>query len=169
VRLFFDDPGPAVLERHETTEGDHGRIEVRRHAVCHDVAWLLSDRRYPDEPRFPGLKAIAMVEAKVERDGKTSVERRYFLSSLALDAKLFARAVRAHWGIENRLHWVLDLVFHDDLMRPRTDHGPKNMATIKHMAINLLRNATDKDSLKTRRKAAAWNQDYLKTIVTQTA
>jgi predicted transposase YbfD/YdcC len=169
VRLFFDDPGPAALDRHETTDGDHGRIEVRRHAVCHDVAWLRSDRRYPDEPRFPGLKAIAMVEAEVERAGKTSLERRYFLSSLALDAKLFARAVRAHWGIENRLHWLLDVVFHDDLMRLRTEHGPKNMATIKHMAMNLLRNATDKDSLKTRRKAAAWNQDYLKAILTQTA
>ena len=89
-------------------------------------AGSLSDRRYPGEPRFPGLKAIAMVEAEVERDGKTSLERRYFLSSLALDAKLFARAVRAHWGIENRLHWVLDVVFHDDLMRLRTEHGPKN-------------------------------------------
>jgi len=149
VRLFFEDPGPATLDTHETTDGDHGRIEVRRHAVCLEVDWLVSDRRYPDEPRFPGLKAIAMVEAEVERGGRTSLERRYFLSSLALDAKLLARAVRAHWGIENRLHWVLDVVFHDDLMRLRTAHGPRNMATIKHMAMNLLRSARDKDSLKT--------------------
>ncbi len=169
VRRFFDDPGSAAkLDTYETSDGSHGRIEVRRHAVCHDVDWLFSDRRYPGEPRFPGLKAIAMVEAEVERGGKTSLERRYFLSSLALDAKLFARAVRAHWGIENRLHWVLDVVFHDDLMRLRTDHGPKNMATIKHMAMNLLRSAADKDSLKTRRKAAAWNHDYLRAIITQT-
>jgi predicted transposase YbfD/YdcC len=169
VRLFFDKPGPTPLDTHDTTEGDHGRIEVRRHRVCHQIDWLLSDRRYPGEPRFPGLKAIAMVEAEVERGGRTSIERRYFLSSLALDAKLLARAVRAHWGIENRLHWVLDVVFHDDLMRLRTDHGPKNMATIKHMAMNLLRSASDRDSLKTRRKAAAWNHDYLKAIITQTA
>lgn len=169
VRLFFADPGSVTLDTHATTEGSHGRIEVRRHAVCRDVGWLLSDRRYPGEPRFPGLKAIAMVEAEVERNGKISLQRRYFLSSLALDAKLFARAVRAHWGIENRLHWVLDVVFHDDLMRLRTHHGPKNMATIKHMAMNLLRSATDKDSLKTRRKAAAWNHDYLRAIITQTA
>lgn len=106
---------------------------------------------------------------KVERGGKTSLERRYFLSSLALDAKLFARAVRAHGGIENRLHWLLDVVFHDDLMRLRTDHGPKNMATFKHMDMNLLRRASDKDSLKTRRKAAAWNHDYLRAVITQTA
>ena len=169
VRLFFDDPGSAVLDRVEATEGDHGRIEIRRHAVCHDVGWLLSNRRYPGEQRFPGLKAIAMVEAEVERNGKTSRERRYDLSSLMFDAKLFARAVRAHWGIENRLPWVLDVVVHDDLMRLRTDHGPKNMATVKHMAMNLLRKAADKDSLTTRRKAAAWNHDYLKAIVMQTA
>jgi predicted transposase YbfD/YdcC len=169
VRLFFEDPGDAKLDRHETTTGDHGRIEVRRHAVCHDVGWLFSDRRYPGEPRFPGLKAIAMVEAEVERDNKTTLDRRYFLSSLKLDAVFFARAVRAHWGIENRLHWMLDVVFHDDLMRLRTDHGPRNMATVKHMALNLLRSSTDKDSLKTRRKAAAWNQEYLKALVTQSA
>ncbi len=169
VSLFFADPGEAKLDRHETTDGDHGRIEVRRHVVCHAVDWLLSDRRYPGEVRFPGLKAIAMVEAEVERAGKTSIERRYFLSSLALDAKLFARAVRAHWGIENQLHWVLDVVFHDDLMRLRTAHGPQNMATVRHMAMNLLRQARDKDSLKTRRKAAAWNETYLRAILTQTA
>jgi predicted transposase YbfD/YdcC len=170
VRLFFDDPGPATLDAYDDTEGDHGRIEVRRHRVCREVDWLLSERRYPGEPRFPGLKAIAMVEAEVERGGEAAIERRYFLSSVAaLDAKLFARAVRAHWSIENRLHWVLDVVFHDDLMRLRTDHGPRNMATIKHMAMNLLRSASDKDSLKTRRKAAAWNHDYLRTIITQTA
>ena len=169
IRLFFESPGSATLDWHETTDGDHGRIELRRHAVCCDIDWLVSDRRYPGEPRLPGLKAIAMVEAEVERDGKTSLERRYFLSSLTLDAKFFARAVRAHWGIENRLHWVMDVVFHDDLMRLRTAHGPKNMATIKHMAMNLLRRASDKDSLKTRRKAAAWNHNYLRAIVTQTA
>jgi len=169
VRLFFDDPDEAVLDRFEATEGDHGRIETRRHTVCHDIEWLLSDRRYSGEQRFPGLKAVAMVESEVERGGRTSRERRYYLSSLPLDARLFARAVRAHWGIENRLHWVLDVVFHDDLMRLRTENGPKNMATVKHMAMNLLRKATDNDSLTTRRKAAAWNHDYLKAIVMQTA
>jgi predicted transposase YbfD/YdcC len=110
-----------------------------------------------------------MIEATVERRGSLSTARRYFLSSLALDPRALARAVRAHWGIENRLHWVLDVVFHDDLMRLRTDHGPKNMATIKHMAINLIRNAAGNDSLKSRRKAAAWNHDYLPKLITQTA
>ena len=167
--LWFDGPEAATLPMHETTDADHGRIEIRRHWVSHDVAWLQSPRRAAGEPRFPGLKAVAMVEAEVERDGKTTTARRFFLSSMALDPQLLARAVRAHWGIENRLHWVLDVVFHDDLMRLRTDNGPQNMATIKHMAMNLLRSASGKDSLKVRRKAAGWDHKYLKALITRTA
>jgi predicted transposase YbfD/YdcC len=169
VALFFDGPGQHGLVAFETTDADHGRIETRRHWVSHDVAWLNGDRRAPGEPRFPGLRAIAMVEAEVERGGQTTVARRFFLASAPLDAPLLARAVRAHWGIENRLHWVLDVVFHDDLMRLRTDNGPRNMATVKHMAMNLLRRAGGKESLKVRRKAAAWDHDYLKAIITKTA
>ena len=171
VALFFDTTerrGPEQLSPvHTTTDGDHGRIETRSHWVSTSVDWLQPDRSAPGEPRFPGLKAVAMVEARVERDGKTTTSRRFFLSSLALDPPLLARAVRAHWGIENRLHWVLDVAFHDDLMRLRTDQGPKNMATIKHMAMNLIRAAPGKHSLKTKRKAAGWDQNYLKTIITQ--
>ena len=70
-------------------------------------------------------------------------------------------------GIENRLHWVLDVVFHDDLMRLRTEEGPKNIATIKHMTMNLIRAAPGNDRIKTKRKAAGWDQEYLKTIITQ--
>lgn len=169
VALYFETTDPATLDTHVSTDGDHGRIEVRRHRVSHDVAWLATDRRFPGEPRFPGLKAIAMVEATVERAGKTSVARRYFLSSLPLDAKLCAKAVRAHWGIENRLHWVLDVVFHDDLMRLRTENGPKNMATVKHMAMNLVKAAPGPDSLRVRRKAAGWNDEYLRALITRTA
>ena len=110
-----------------------------------------------------------MVEAEVERDGETSTARRYYLSSAQLDAATFARAVRAHWGIENRLHWVLDVVFHDDLARLRTGHGPQNMATVRHMALNLIRQAHGKHSLKVRRKKAAWNPGYLETLLRQTA
>lgn len=169
VALYFDAPGQPLAEPFETTDADHGRIETRRHWVSHDVAWLNGERRAPGEPRFPGLRAIAMVEAEVERGGITTAARRFFLSSAPLDAPLLARAVRAHWGIENRLHWVLDVVFHDDLMRLRTDNGPGNMAIIKHMAMNLLRSAAGKESLKVRRKAAAWDQNYLKAIITRTA
>ena len=164
---------PATLRRagqhkpHETVKADHGRIETRRHSVSHDVAWLASDHRFPGEPRFPGLKAIAMVEAITEdkASGATTTARRYYISSMALDPAFFAKAVRAHWGIENRLHWVLDAVFHDDLMRLRTADGPKNMATVKHMALNLMKSAPGKDSLRVKRKAAGWDDAFLLAII----
>jgi predicted transposase YbfD/YdcC len=169
IARYFADAPAAELDTDTTSDGDHGRIEVRRHAVSRNVAWLAGDRRFPDEPRFPGLAAIAMVEATVERPGKLSRERRYFLSSAPLDAGLFARAVRAHWHIENRLHWVLDVVFRDDLCRLRTGHGPRNMAAVKHMAVNLVRQAPGGHSLKLRRKKAAWNVGYLEALLRRTA
>ena len=87
------------------------------------------------------------------------------LSSAALDAKTLARAVRAHWGIENRLQWVPDVVFHDDLARLRSGHGPENMALVKHMAMNLIRKPKDKHRLKVRRKLANLNLEYLETLI----
>lgn len=168
VECFFAEPPKDMLEPiHQTTDADHGRIEVRRHSVCHQVDWLFSDRRYTDEPHFPQLAMIGMVETQVERHGKTERERRYYLSSAKLDAKTFAHAVRAHWGIENRLHWVLDVVFHDDLVRLRTDNGPHNMALVRHIAMNLVRSPKDKHSLKVRRKLANLNPDYLETLIRQ--
>ena len=148
IKRYLDDPAAAVHSRFETTDGKHGRIEVRRHLVSHDVKWLTSARRFPGELRFASLKSIAVVEAEVERDGKTSIERRYYMSSMPLDAKLFAYAVRCHWHVENRLHWVLDVVFHEDLNRLRSGTGPQNMTTVRHMAPNLLRGPKDKHSLK---------------------
>lgn len=162
VARFFAEPPKAMLEEpFETIDNDHGRLEVRRHVVCHQVDWLFSDRRYPDEPGFPHLAMIGMVETRVERNGRSEREQRYYLSSAKLDAKTFAHAVRAHWHIENRLHWVLDVVFHDDLARLRTGYGPHNMAVVKHMAMNLVRNPKDKHSLKVRRKLANLNPNYL--------
>ena len=175
IERYFADASDADLDRYETTDGDHGRIELRRHAVSRDVAWLsgADGRRCPGEPRFPGLAAIAMAEAAVEvgRDGAAvgRIERRYFLSSAPLDARLFARAVRCHWHSENRLHWVLDVVFRDDLCRLRTGHGPRNMATARHMAMNLVGTAPGNHSLKVRRKRAAWNIGYLEAILRQTS
>jgi predicted transposase YbfD/YdcC len=168
VEAFFADPAATDLDIVETTDGEHGRIEIRRHTVCHEVDWLFSDRRYPDEPNFPHLAMIGMVETEVVRDGKTVHERRYYIASAKLDAKTFARAVRAHWGIENRLHWVLDVVFHDDLVRLRSGHGPENIAIVKHMAMNLVRNPKDKHSLKVRRKLASLNHAYLEALIRQT-
>jgi predicted transposase YbfD/YdcC len=108
---------------------------------------------------------IGMVETRVERNGTVARERRYYLSSTTLNAKTFAAGVRAHWGIENRLHWVLDAVFHDDLERLRSLNGPQNMAVVKHMAMNLVRNPKDKHSLKVRRKLANLDPGYLETLI----
>ena len=169
VERYFADPPPGEIETHQTVDADHGRIETRRHAVCHQVGWLFSDRRYPDEPRFPDLAMIGMVESETERDGRTKRERRYHLCSAKLGAEFFGRAVRAHWGIENRLHWTLDVVFRDDLARLRTGHGPQNMAVVKHFALNLLRQARPAISLKNRRKLAGWSTDYLQTLINGSA
>lgn len=161
VTRFFADAPPGEVDRHQSVDGDHGRIEIRSHTVSHKVDWIKSARRFPDEWRFPDLAMIGRVETRVERDGKTLTATRHYLSSAKLTAQQFATAVRAHWGIENRLHWVLDVVFHDDLMRLRSEHGPANMATIKHAALNIIRAIPDKASLAVRRKTAAWDDDYL--------
>lgn len=101
VRAWFADPASQPDGELTTTDADNGRIEVRRHAVSHDVSWVLSDRRHPDEAPLPGLAMLGMVASTVTRDGKTTTERRFYLSSAALDAAAFAAAVRAHWRIES--------------------------------------------------------------------
>ncbi|PRD40343.1 ISAs1 family transposase, partial [Phyllobacterium phragmitis] len=118
------------------------------------------------EWRFKDLAMIAMVESETIRGAKTCLERRYYLSSATLTAQQFAHAVRAHWHVEIRLHWVMDVVFHDDLMRLRTQNGPANMATVRHMSLNLIRSINDKASLKVRRKTLGWDDDYLETAIT---
>ena len=170
VEHLFNDPANAALfETEETVELTGGRIETRRHTVCHKVDWMTSDRRYPGEPVFPDLAMIGRIETAVERNGKTEYETRYYLCSLAMCALMFARAVRAHWGVENRLHWVLDVIFRDDLARFRTGDGPQNMAIVRHTALNLLSRAKPTTSLKNRRKRAGWNVDYLEALIRQTA
>jgi predicted transposase YbfD/YdcC len=166
VETFFADPANAAhCQAFDSVDADHGRLEARRHRVSHKLDWLLSERRFPGERVFPRLTTIAMVESTTERGGKIETERRYYISSAKLDAKAFAHAVRAHWGVENRLHWVLDVVFHDDLARLRTGFGPQNMAIVKHMAMNLIRHPKDRHSLKNRRKLACLNCDYLENLV----
>ena len=161
MRLFFAREPAGAFDAFETVDGEHGRIETRRARVCHDVGWLATDRRFPGEPRFPDLAMLGMIEAEVERDSRLTLSQRYWLGSAPLSARDFARAARAHWGVENRLHWVMDVVFHDDLMRLRTQNGPANMATIRHAALNLVRAIPDRASLKVRRKTVAWDDDYL--------
>lgn len=149
-----------TVSRHQTVDGDHGRIETRTTTVIHDVAWL--QQRH----HWPGLNGIVMVESLREIDGKIEHETRFYITSLMLLAAQLAGIVRNHWAVENSLHWVMDMVFRDDECRVRTDHAPANFTTIKHMALNILRNAPGKDSLRLRRKVAAWDDDFLESLVT---
>jgi predicted transposase YbfD/YdcC len=141
-------------------DGDHDRIETRITTVIHDVEWL------QDRHDWPGLKAVVMVESSREISGKIEQEKRFYITSLVMLAHLVGPAVRSHWSIENSLHWVMDMLFRDDECRVRNDHAPANFTTIKHMAHNLLRNAPGKNSLRSRRKAAAWDDDFLASLVT---
>src|SRR4030081_3184998 len=170
IDMLSNEPPPGVaFETSVTVDGCNGRIATRRHTVCHETAWLTSDRRYPGEPRFPDLAMIGRVESEVERDGKIERETRYYMCSVSLRAEMFGRVVRGHWGIENRLHWVLDVVFREDLARLRSGNAPANMAIVRHAALNLLSGARPTTSFKNRRKKAGWNVNYLETVIRRTA
>src|SRR4051794_349537 len=112
---------------------------------------------------------LGMVESETEPGGEVERGRRYYLGSTRLDAATFARAAHGHWGIENRLHWVLDVVFKDDVSRLRTGRGPENMAVVRHMAVSLPHQASPTASPKNRRKRAGWNTAYLESLVRQSA
>lgn len=147
------------ISRHQTVDGDHGRIETRTTTVIHDVAWL------QEHHNWPGLKSVVMVESIREIGEKTEVETRFYITSLVLTAMQLAGIIRSHWSVENSLHWVMDMIFRDDECRIRTDHAPANFTTIKHMALNLIRRAPGKDSLRVRRKVAAWDDDFLASLI----
>jgi predicted transposase YbfD/YdcC len=144
-----------------TIDGDHGRIETRTTTVIHDVGWLR------DRHDWPGVAAVVVVDSSREINGKTERETRLYLTSLVMAAALLGPIVRSHWAIENSLHWVMDMIFRDDECRVRTDHAPANFTTIKHIAHNLLRAAAGKDSMRLRRKVAAWDDDFLARLVTR--
>jgi len=165
IARYFDDPAAKSAAFVDVDKG-HGRLETRRYLVSHEVDWLSGDRRYPDEPRLPKLAAIAMVEARVEKAAATTVSRRYYVASAALTPARLAAAVRGHWGIENRLHWVLDVIFGEDQSRLRAGHGARNMAVVRHFAINAVRLGKGKRSIKSTRKLAGWNPNELARLLT---
>lgn len=142
-----------------TLEKGHGRIETRRHCVIDDPAvleWLQKKHAWP------GLQAIGWVQAQRRIGTKHSVENRYYLLSRSLSAAAFGAAVRSHWGIENRVHWVLDVIFHEDQSRIRAGFAAENFAVLRHIALNLLRQQqTKRVSVKGRRKKAGWDSNYL--------
>jgi predicted transposase YbfD/YdcC len=149
-------PAAAALASWETVEKDHGRLEIRRYFQSAQLDW------FADLAKWEGLRSVGMVEAIREIGGKKTVERRYFLSSLPLDAPLFARAVRGHWGVENKLHWILDVHFREDQSRARAGFAAENLATLRRLALNLLkREKTKQRGIKGKQLNASWNHAYL--------
>jgi predicted transposase YbfD/YdcC len=168
IERFFDDAGEDV-DAHVGVDKGHGRVEERRCRVSSNIEWMNGDRRFPGEYRFPKLALVAMVDAKAQTKSGPRSDHRCYIASRSMSAKALADAVRAHWTIENSLHWVLDVTFREDLARVRKGHGARNMAVVRHFAINLVRAAKDKMSLKTRRKVAGWNPDYLAALLQPSA
>jgi predicted transposase YbfD/YdcC len=166
VTLFLNNAratGFADIEHayHETVDGDHGRIETRRYWITSEIEWLGA------KASWSNLHSVGMVEARREVGETVQVETRYFLTSLPAQGVRFAQAVRQHWGIENSLHWVLDVSFDEDACRIRKEKGAQTFAVLRHIALNLLRREPHhKRGIKARRKRAGWDRDYLVQVLT---
>jgi len=149
-------PAAANLAVLVTVEKDHGRWETRRFYQSAELAW------FADQAKWEGLRSVGMVEAIREIGGQRTVERRYYLSSLPLDVATFARAVRGHWGVETKLHWVLEVCFREDQSRARGGYAAENLATLRRLALNLLkREKTKKRGVKGKQLNASWDHAYL--------
>jgi predicted transposase YbfD/YdcC len=146
----------AALAQTQTIEKAHGRIETRRYYQSDQLEW------FADRNAWEGLTSVGLVEATREINGNKTTERRYYLSSLPLDVKLFAQAVRSHWAIENKLHWVLDVSFGEDYSRARSGYAAENLATLRRLALNMLKKEnTKKRSIKGKQLNASWDHAYL--------
>jgi predicted transposase YbfD/YdcC len=161
VRRFLDDPDTTAVAHYTTVEGDHGRIETRTALVSTDIVWL------QDIHHWAGLKALGKVIRTRQANGKTTTETAHYLASCPLSAERFGSVTRAHWSIENSLHWVLDVVMNKDDARNRKDNGPENLAILRHIALNIIRKEQSKGSTRLKSKRAAWNNDSLPTLLAQ--
>jgi predicted transposase YbfD/YdcC len=171
VRLAFADAGAAVgttlpladLVPHTSRDKGHGRIERRRCLAIGDPAYLAF---IDPDGAWPNLKSVVLVESTRRLGTTVSTEARHYLSSLPANAKALNAAIRSHWGIENRLHWVLDVAFREDDCRVRVGHAPENLAIVRHFALNLLRQEPSRRaSVATKRLCAALDDTYLRSVL----
>lgn len=142
VSIFLDDHAHGATASAQTIDADHGRIETRTATLSTDIAWLQAGHHWP------GLAAIGKVTRVREIAAKTSTETAYYLLSTALSPERFNALARAHWGVENALHWRLNVVMNEDQDRTRMGHGPRNIAVLRHMALNVMQKDGSKDSLR---------------------
>ncbi len=140
----------------ETAEEGHGRQETRRYWLTPVPAWLKEDTA-----EWPDLNCLGLVQSERRIGGKLQQQNRYYLTSLPCQAQPFAEAVRGHWGIENQVHWCLDVTFREDASRVRKDHAPANLGVIRRMALNLLRQDPSPGSLRLKQRKAGWDESYL--------
>lgn len=164
VRLLFEErPAAMVFATSEEMDKGHGRIERRKCTITEDIQWL-KERH----PHWNQLRSVIEIEGTRDIKGQVSVEKRYYISSLPAHPEAALNAVRQHWGIENKLHWVLDVCFGDDQSRIRKGNAPTNVAIIKKAVLNLLR-LVKKDyprvSLKRMRKLAGWDYGFMDTVL----
>jgi predicted transposase YbfD/YdcC len=146
----------------QTSESDHGRVETRRYRTLGNLEGV------PRSALWKGLNMIGMVESRREVDGKMSTDYRFYIGSIGTDAARFARAVRGHWGIENDLHWSLDVAFREDESRLRDPQARENFAVLRHIALTRLKNdKREKMGIKNKRLKAAWDDNYLANLLFQ--
>lgn len=165
VEALFDAPEHPQAEAHEPLDKANGRLHTRRCRVC-------PAQRLPEalRQRWPGLRSAVRIEStrevlKGRKSAGPVTEWRYYISSRELPAAEFSQIIQQHWHIENRCHWVLDVIFDEDACRVRRDHGAENMALMRRITLNLIRTDTSKGSVKLKRHRAAWNDDFLAQVL----
>lgn len=163
VQYFFEGArevnfcGVANCDFHNSIEKGHGRIESRSISITTGIDWLLDE----EKDKWKGLQSCIEVSSERTIDGETAKERRYYISSLDVSAKRFGEIVREHWGVENPLHWVLDVVFLDDACLANTGHGGENLGILRRIALNLFnQDKTVKGGVASKRRKAMWNDEY---------
>ena len=161
VRRYLDDPAAQTIAMQPVVEADHGRIETRTATVSNDIAWL------QDDHQWPGLQAIGKVTRTRKINLKTTTETAYYLLSAPVTPTRLGEIVRAHWGVENSLHWVLDVTMNEDQARNRLDNGPANLAVLRHMALIILNAKKSKISTHRKIKRAGWSNAFLAELIAQ--